>query len=345
MYLLDQRFLPHQVRYLKLGSAAEVAEAIRSMAVRGAPLIGVAAAYGMALAALAAAGRDRDELLAELEEAGRVLASSRPTAVNLARAVERVLEEARRAGEDGVVGRVLACARRIEQEEEEASRRMARHGANILPSGPVLTICNTGSLAAGGEGTALGVILEAWRMGKVTEVLVLETRPLLQGSRLTAWELGMRGVPYRVLADGAAGLALCRGMVSSVVVGADRISASGDVANKVGTYPLAVVARRHGVPFYVVAPTSTLDLASPAGEAIPIEERGEEEVLGFAGARAAPEGARAWNPAFDITPAELVSALITEVGVISPPLSQGLAALGGSRVQEKGRLGARLAPE
>jgi methylthioribose-1-phosphate isomerase len=266
--------------------------------VRGAPAIGIAAAYGYALAA--ARGDDRAEAFAVLEGA-------RPTAANLAWALREVRDAADPA----------ARARELHAEEVERCRRMSAHAARLIePGSRALTHCNTGGLATGGQGTALGALTEAWAQGLVRHVFVDETRPLLQGARLTAWELEAAGVPHTVVADAAAGSLLAAGEVECVLVGADRIAANGDTANKIGTYPLAVLAQRHEVPFYVVAPTSTLDLETPSGQEIPIEERDPREVT-----------ARfpAWNPAFDVTPAELVTAIVTELGVHRAPYAESLA--------------------
>ncbi|MGH3027053.1 MAG: S-methyl-5-thioribose-1-phosphate isomerase [Gaiellaceae bacterium] len=302
--VLDQRRLPDEVTSLECRSAAEVAEAIRTLAVRGAPAIGVAAAYGYALAA--ARGED-------LEAAAAALLASRPTAVNLPWAIAEM-----RAG-DQDAARLAARAREIHEAEVERCRRMAEHGAGLIaPGSRALTHCNTGPLATGGVGTALGAIYEAHARGLVEHVLVDETRPLLQGARLTAWELERAGVPASVLADAAAGFLMARGEVDVVLTGADRIAANGDTANKIGTYPLAVLAAHHGIPFYVVAPSSTVDLDTASGADIPIEERDPAEVTGRFAAR---------NPAFDVTPAALVTAIVTEEGVHRPPYEASLAAL------------------
>ena len=308
--LLDQRRLPESVSYLECLTAAEVAEAIRTLAVRGAPAIGIAAAYGYALAA--ARGED-------LDAAAAVLLASRPTAVNLSWALAEM-----RRGEQApaaLAGRAFA----LHEEEVERCRRMAAHAAGLLEPGTrVLTHCNAGALATGGVGTALGAIREGFERGLVTHVFVDETRPLLQGARLTAWELERGGVPHSVLADSAAGSLIARGEVEAVLTGADRVAANGDTANKIGTYPLAVVAARHAVPFYVVAPSSTVDLATPSGEAIPIEERDPAEVNDRFPAR---------NPAFDVTPSSLVTAIVTEAGVHRAPYGESLSGLG--RASEK----------
>ena len=295
--LLDQRRLPHEEVELECRSAAEVAEAIRTLAVRGAPAIGVAAAYGYALAV--ARGEDAGE-------AAAVLAASRPTAVNLTWALSEV-----RAAADPA-----ERAREIHRDEVERCRQMARHASGLLDPGTrALTHCNTGGLATGGYGTALGALRAAREQGRLEHVWVDETRPLLQGARLTAWELGALGIPYAVIVDAAAGGLMAAGEVDCVLVGADRIAANGDTANKVGTYPLAVLAAHHGLPFYVVAPTSTIDPDTPAGDAIVIEQRAATEVT---------ERFPARNPAFDVTPAGLITAIVTEAGVHRPPYSESL---------------------
>jgi len=295
---LDQRRLPDEEVELVCRTAAEVADAIRSLAVRGAPAIGIAAAYGYALAAR------RGE---DLGVAVDVLAGARPTAANLLWALREVQGAADPA----------ARARELHAEEVERCRRMSAHAVRLIkPGSSALTHCNTGGLATGGQGTALGALVDAWTQGLVRQVFVDETRPLLQGARLTAWELEAAGVPHAVVADAAAGSLLAGGEVDCVFVGADRIAANGDVANKIGTYPLAVLAQRHEVPFYVVAPTSTIDLDTPSGAEIPIEERDPGEVSSRFPAR---------NPAFDVTPAELITAIVTELGVHRAPYSESLA--------------------
>ena len=296
--LLDQRRLPDEEVELACRSAAEVADAIRHLAVRGAPAIGIAAAYGYALAALR--GDDLDEAFA-------VLVGARPTAANLAWALREV-----EAAADPP-----ARARELHAEEVERCRRMSVHAARLVePGSRALTHCNTGGLATGGQGTALGALNEAWSQGSLQHVFVGETRPLLQGARLTAWELESAGIPHTVMADAAAGSLLAGGEVDCVFVGADRIAANGDTANKIGTYPLAVLADRHAVPFYVVAPTSTVDLGTPSGAEIPIEERDPREVSSRFPAR---------NPAFDVTPAELITAIVTELGVHRAPYAESLS--------------------
>jgi methylthioribose-1-phosphate isomerase len=295
--MLDQRRLPDEAVELSCRSAAEVAEAIRSLAVRGAPAIGIAAAYGYALAV----GRGEDPA-----EAAAALEGARPTAANLGWALREV-----KAAADPV-----ARARELHAEEVERCRVMSAHAAGLLRAGSrALTHCNTGALATGGQGTALGALREAWARGLLQHVLVGETRPLLQGARLTAWELEADGIPHAVVADSAAGALLARGEVDCVLVGADRIAANGDTANKIGTYSLAVVAARHEVPFYVVAPTSTIDFETATGAEIPIEERDPGEVS---------SRFPALNPAFDVTPAELITAIVTERGVHRPPYPESL---------------------
>ncbi|HIP99868.1 TPA: S-methyl-5-thioribose-1-phosphate isomerase [Candidatus Bipolaricaulota bacterium] len=329
--LLDQTRLPHEEVWLTLTGWQEVAAAIREMRVRGAPAIGITAAYGLVLSVWGLSpGADPGP---PFRAAAEGLSRTRPTAVNLfwaIRRMERAFQEHQSVGLPGLKETLLREARKIHEEDIAANRLIGEHGARLLPPGArVLTICNTGALATGGYGTALGVIRSAWVAGKLELVYACETRPRLQGARLTAWELLREGIPFKLLADSAAGWLMARGGADAVLVGADRIAVNGDTANKIGTYTLAVLARRHGVPFYVVAPTSTVDPDLEEGGKIPIEERGEAEVLSPYGCRLAPEGARAWNPAFDVTPAGLITAIVTERGVISPPyhetLSQGLA--------------------
>jgi methylthioribose-1-phosphate isomerase len=311
LLVLDQRALPREECWIECRTPADVADAIRGMAVRGAPAIGLAAAYGLALASDAG-----------IEDAAELLAGARPTAANPRWAVDRGLAEAERArdaGEDPVAA-VADLARVLHLEQREADVRMGELGAALFePGDRALTHCNTGALATGGIGSAGGILLTAWRSGRLAHVWVDETRPLLQGARLTTWELQRAGVPFTLAADSAAGSLMARGLVDRVVVGADRIAANGDVANKVGTYPLAVMADRHDVPFYVAAPLSTLDPATPDGAAIPIEERDPAEVT-----TAAPDGVEAANPAFDVTPAELVTAIVTEAGVFEAPYGESL---------------------
>ncbi len=327
--ILDQTLLPHGEVYLQATHYREMAEAIGTLRVRGAPLIGIAAAYGLALAALRAPQEDMASFLRALEEAAATLRATRPTGVNLSWALARLLARAQACRTPQEAQEALVAeAQAIHREQAEADRALARHGAALLPQGAaVLTHCNTGALATGGYGTALGIIREAWERGHLSHVYCTETRPLLQGARLTTWELLRWGIPCTLITEGAAGHILRRGLVQAVVVGADRIAANGDVANKVGTYVLAVLAREHGVPFYVAAPLSTVDLACPSGEAIPIEERSPQEVRTALGTPIAPAEVPALNPAFDVTPASLVTAIITERGVARPPYQGSLPAL------------------
>ena len=316
--LLDQRRLPHDIAILPLRHWRDVAEAIATMAVRGAPAIGVAAAWGVVLAARA--GDD-------LEEAVAVLRASRPTAVNLGWALDRMLES--QAAQPPVDPAALQqLASEIEADDRRLTQRLVNHGVGLLPSDcRVLHHCHTGAIATAGVGTALGVITAAHERGLLRHTWLDETRPRLQGAALSAWELGCLGVPCTVIVDGASGLLMRRGEVDAVLVGCDRVAANGDVANKVGTYNLALVARAHGIPFYVCAPGSSIDLTTVDGDAITIEERDPQEVTTFGGQRLAAPGASAWNPAFDITPAHLITALVTEFGVLRPPFRDHLKGL------------------
>ena len=324
LLILDQSQLPQREVYLELNDPEEVARAIEEMRVRGAPLIGLTAAFGLALAAFKAPDRP-DEFRDALTRAADRLRRTRPTAVNLFWALDRMLALADGLAPPEARTALVAEAERLLAEDRAATLRIARFGADLLPDGAtVLTHCNTGALATGGIGTALGVIYEAWARGKIRRVLVDETRPQLQGARLTAWELGRAGIPVTVLPDSAAAALLREGRVHLVQVGADRIAANGDVANKVGTYGLAVLARHHAVPFYVAAPLSTVDLAAPSGAAIPIEERDPDEVRRGFGRLTAPPAAPVYAPAFDVTPAELVSAIVTDRGVLRPPYGPAL---------------------
>lgn len=345
--ILDQRLLPGEEKYLRLTSAAEMVEAIRTLAVRGAPAIGVAAAFALAHETRRLSGLGRDEFLTRLQAAASALRSARPTAVNLAWAVDRVMGRIGLAAGSGPGPREMADLARQEalaiyRENLEMDMRILSHALQLIPEGArILTHCNAGPLATAGYGTALGAIIHAHRQGRGVSVWVDETRPLLQGARLTAWELEKAGVPYRVITDNMAGYLMSRGEVDLVLVGADRIAANGDVANKIGTYSLAVLARHHGVPFYVAAPRSTLDLTLPSGEHIVIEERDEEEVLAVLGRRVTPAGARARNPAFDVTPAPLVSAIVTDGGILYPPLDRALARLAGAGPADPGEVEGR----
>lgn len=329
--MIDQRVLPAQFEYLPYSSASEVAEGIRSMVVRGAPAIGCAAAYGVALEAMVLRQASREAFVAGMEKGFEVLAASRPTAVNLFWALKRMREvwEANKQGTvDEIVDRLLAEAHEVSAEDVRINRAMGAYGAALLPDGArVLTHCNAGALATAGHGTALGVFRSAVEAGKRISVIADETRPFLQGARLTAWEMVQEKIPVTLITDNMAGHLMSRGEIDAVVVGTDRVAANGDVANKIGTYMVAVLAQRHGIPFYVACPLSTIDLAIPDGAAIPIEERSADEVTGFRECQWAAEGVQIRNPAFDVTPAELVTALITEKGVVSQPNRENIAAL------------------
>ncbi|HSN40789.1 MAG TPA: S-methyl-5-thioribose-1-phosphate isomerase [Burkholderiales bacterium] len=329
--LLDQRALPERCVYLVCDSAQDVADAIRSMVVRGAPAIGCAAAYGIALEALRLSHKLRAAFDAELERAFAVLAASRPTAVNLFWALDRMRAEWRAASGSepkAVAAALLAQAHALLEEDVRINRAIGQCGGALLKDGArVLTHCNAGALATAGHGTALGVIRSAVEAGKAISVIADETRPFLQGARLTAWELQQDNIPVTLIADSAAGLLMSRGEIDAVIVGADRVAANGDVANKIGTYGVAVLARRHAIPFYVACPLSTIDRGIASGADIPIEERAPEEVTGHRGLRWAPPGISARNPVFDVTPAELVSGLITERGVVFAPDREKIARL------------------
>ena len=322
--ILDQTLLPGRLEWLACHDVDAVVEAITSLRVRGAPAIGIAGGYGLAVAAGEAvrAGLAADAARAHVLARGERLATARPTAVNLRWAVERCIAVIDPLPEDTpaetLAAALLHAAQTIHDEDRELCLAIGQHGARVLPAGDVLTHCNTGALATGGAGTALAVITAAWDTGRRFTVFADETRPLFQGSRLTAWELVQRGIPVTVLVDSAAGHLLATGRIAVVIVGADRITACGDTANKIGTYALAVLAAAHGVPFYVAAPSSTFDLAIDSGSEIPIEERPAAEVLAPLGVPAAPSGAAAFNPAFDVTPARLIRGIVTERGVITP---------------------------
>lgn len=328
---VDQRRLPAEYALVELTDHTDVARAIREMYIRGAPAIGAAAGFGLALAAWNSNATTREEMLNELNQAAAVLRAARPTAANLFWALDRVLQrahdEALRAP-DEIRQAVLDEAQQIADEDVEANRRIGQYGAALIPSGAtVLHHCHTGALATVDYGTALGVIRAAHEQGKAIHVLVDETRPRLQGARLTAWELQHLGIPHTLIVDSAAGHFLRAGQVDLVIVGADRVARNGDVANKIGTYMLAVLARENSIPFYVAAPTSTIDLAVASGDDIPIEERSPEEVTRIGRERIAPDGVRAANPAFDITPHRYVTAIITEKGVVYPPFEEGFKKL------------------
>jgi methylthioribose-1-phosphate isomerase len=332
--MIDQRLLPGEFRLVEYSDPIQISEAIRDMVIRGAPVIGVAAAYGLALASIRSKARSLPELKTELHQAADQLAAARPTAVNLAWALQRILETVDRWGDDlsGLRVSVLAEAERIANEDVDVNLRMARYGSELLEDGDtVIHHCNTGALAAVEWGTALGVIRMAHQQGKKIHVFVDETRPRLQGARLTAWELQQYGISYEVICDSAAGYLLSKGEVQKVLFGADRIAANGDVANKIGTYMLALAAHTHQIPVYAVAPLSTFDFSLEHGGLIPIEERPMDEVLNIQieGQPVAPQGALARNPAFDVTPNHLLTAIVTEKGVISPPYFENLARYSG----------------
>jgi methylthioribose-1-phosphate isomerase len=320
--ILDQTLLPLEEAYRELQTVESVAEAIRQLRVRGAPLIGIAAAMGVAMkAGKRESGEAGKEQLEAVRDACMVLGATRPTAVNLHWALNRMCRRAELAAEHGeALGPALiAEANAIWEEDRAMCRRIGELGAALIPSdATVCTMCNAGALATGGIGTALAPIYTLHESGRAPHVVVPETRPLLQGSRLTAWELTQAGVSCTLISDGMAASRLRRGDVACVFVGADRIAANGDVANKIGTYGLALAARAHGIPFYVAAPSSTIDRATPDGSAIPIEERMPEEMTTWRGNRMAPQGIGVWNPAFDVTPAELVTGIITESGIFPP---------------------------
>ncbi len=319
--IIDQTELPHKEVFLELCDYHEVADAIRKLRIRGAPDIGVAAAYGFALGAQSIEAGSKEQFLAELGTVSRTLASSRPTAVNLFWALERMNKVAQSGRSvPQIKERLLAEARLIEAENDEANRKLSELGSELIGDGfTVLTHCNTGSLATAAYGTALGVIKFAREQGKRVKVYATETRPLLQGARLTTWELLKEGIPVTLITDSMAGHFMRRGTIDCVIVGADRIAANGDVANKIGTYTLAVLATENAIPFYVAAPVSTIDLSLSSGADIPIEERSQEEVTCIQGIRIAPKGVEAANPAFDVTPHCYVSAIITEKGIFKEP--------------------------
>ncbi len=321
--LIDQRRLPLEFEYVACEDAAQVARAIRDMVVRGAPAIGCTAAYGVALEAQRHAGAARAQFDTTLEEAFQVLGASRPTAVNLFWAIAHMRErhaQTRHESTQTAAASLLALARQIHSDDIEICRAIGRHGAPLIADGArIMTHCNAGALATAGHGTALGVIRSARDAGKRISVIANETRPYLQGARLTAWEMVQENIPVTLVTDNMAGHLMQRGRVDVIVVGADHIAANGDTANKIGTYTLAVLAERHRIPFYVAAPLSTVDLAIADGSAIPIEERDPAEVTGFRSMRWAPEGVSVANPAFDVTPAALITGIVTEKGVIREP--------------------------
>jgi methylthioribose-1-phosphate isomerase len=327
--IIDQTELPHKEVFLELHDYHEVADAIKKLRIRGAPDIGVAAAYGFALGAQAIKASTKDEFTRKLRPVSKTLAASRPTAVNLFWALERMNKVAQSGRSVPQIKKgLLAEARRIEAENDEANRRLSELGAELIRDGfTILTHCNAGSLATAAYGTALGVIKMAKEQGKRVKVYATETRPLLQGARLTTWELMKENIPVTLITDNMAGHFISKGAIDCVIVGADRIAANGDVANKIGTYTLAVLATENGIPFYVAAPVSTIDLSLSSGADIPIEERSPDEVTHIHGVRIAPKGVKAANPAFDVTPHCYVSAIITEKGIFKEPYEARLKKL------------------
>jgi len=324
--ILDQTRLPREEAYLELSRYQDVASAIKQLKIRGAPAIGVAGAYGVALGALGIKTKSRDDFLERLRDISQTIATTRPTARNLFRAIDRMQQVAEAGGDiEQIKTALVSEAIKIETEEAEATRKLSQLGAGLIDDGfTLLTHCNTGALATAGYGTALGVIKKAWEQGKKLRVFATETRPLLQGARITAWELNKAGIPFTLITDSMAGYFMSRREVNCVIVGADRIATNGDTANKIGTYTLAVLAKEHGIPFYVAAPTTTIDLTLASGNEIPIEQRSQEEVTHIQGVAIAPEGIKAANPAFDITPHKYITAIITENGIIRQPYGEGL---------------------
>lgn len=332
MRLLDQTHLPDEEVYLEITDYRDMAEAIRELRVRGAPAIGVAGAYGIAMGALGIETSDRGDFLRKFSKVSRAIAGTRPTARNLFWAVERMERVARSGrGVERIKAGLVDEALKIHREETEATRRLSENGAGLIEDGfRILTHCNTGPLATTGYGTALGVIICAREQGKNIRVFADETRPLLQGARLTTWELRKAGIPVTLITDSMAGYMMSRGEIDCVIVGADRIAANGDTANKIGTYSLAVLAMENGVPFYVAAPTTTIDRALASGDEIPIEERRAEEVTHIRGVAIAPEGIEVANPAFDMTPHHYITAIITEGGIIREPFGEGIENISGN---------------
>jgi methylthioribose-1-phosphate isomerase len=331
--MIDQRKLPASEVYVTCKTANEVAKAIKTMVIRGAPAIGVAAAMGIAVGMTRSRATGTKQFTTEFQKTCELMAGTRPTAVNLFWAIERMKKAFAAAAHDGqsvdeIKRKLVAEARAIHDEDVQSCRTMGAHGATLVPSSArILTHCNAGALATAGYGTALGVIRAAAEQGKTIAVLADETRPFLQGARLTAWELVRDGIDTTVITDNMAGAMMRLGEVDLVVVGADRIAANGDVANKIGTYSVAVLAKEHGIPFYVAAPLSTVDLNTPDGSGIPIEERNEREVTHVGANRLTPEGARIRNPAFDVTPSQYVTAIITERGIARAPFTESLPQL------------------
>jgi len=324
--ILDQTRLPQKEVYLELSRYQDIASAIKELKIRGAPAIGVAGAYGIALGALKIKAKSRADFLKKLQGVSQTIASTRPTARNLFRALDRMQQVAESGKNVEQIKKALVSeAIAIHNEEAEATLKLSQLGAELIKDGfAVLTHCNTGALATAGYGTALGVIKQAWEQGKKLKVFATETRPLLQGARITAWELKKAGIPFTLITDSMAGYFISRGEVNCVIVGADRIASNGDTANKIGTYTLAVLANEHDIPFYVAAPTTTIDPSLASGAEIPIEERSPEEVTHIQGVAIAPEGTEVQNPAFDVTPHQYITAIITESGIIREPYGEGI---------------------
>ncbi len=324
--ILDQTKLPQEELYLELSNYRDIASAIAELKIRGAPAIGVAGGYGVALGALEIEAKSRDEFLRRLRDISQILTATRPTARNLFRAIDR-MEQVAAASEDieRIKKTLIDEAIKIHSEEVEATRKLSQLGAELIHDGfSILTHCNAGPLATTGYGTALGVIRWAKEQGKKIKVFATETRPLLQGARITTWELKKANIPVTLITDSMAGYFMSRGEVSCVIVGADRIASNGDTANKIGTYSLAVLAKENGIPFYVAAPTSTIDPSLASGDEIPIEQRSPDEVTHIQGISIAPEGTEAANPAFDVTPHKYITAIITERGIIREPYGEGI---------------------
>jgi len=339
--MIDQRKLPASEVYVTCKTANDVAKAIKTMVIRGAPAIGVAAAMGIAVGMIRSRATGTKQFTTEFQKTCDLMAGTRPTAVNLFWAIERMKKAFAAAAQDGqsvdeIKRRLVAEARAIHDEDVQSCKAMGAHGAGLVPeSARILTHCNAGALATAGYGTALGVIRAAAEQGKTIAVLADETRPFLQGARLTAWELVRDGIETTVITDNMAGAMMHLGQVDLVVVGADRIAANGDVANKIGTYSVAVLAHEHGIPFYVAAPLSTIDLNTPDGSRIPIEERNDREVTHVGATRLTPDGAHIRNPAFDVTPAKYVTAIITERGIARAPFAESLPQLFESAIGER----------
>jgi len=324
--IIDQRKLPHSLEYIDCYNLNSIVEAIENMTIRGAPLLGIAAAMGLALAAVRSRSDNVPQFLKEMERAANAIRNTRPTAVNLFWALDRIIVAAREENEiDAMIDRIVSEAVKIAHEDEEMCVKIGDYGATLVMDGAnILTHCNAGGMATGGYGTALGVVRSSVREGKRIHVFVDETRPLLQGARITAWELREEGIPHTLITDNMAGWMMKKKMVDLVIVGADRIAANGDVANKIGTYSLAVLAMENLIPFYVAAPFSSVDLSLTSGENIVIEERAPEEVTHFAGIKIAPDGTVAANPAFDVTPSRYITGIITERGILWPPFEESL---------------------